>query len=1452
MYREIYFHDYCINDTGDNARLSIRKKNYGGASTSVDAGPIPFKKSILNSEENLIGGIYPTMGEIQLIGTNTFGMDDLITANDSDYQVVHLVNGEVDWIGFLTPESFGEVDTNNLRYLDINAFDGLTRLKDLKFVDSANQNFGATDGSFEKSLLFYIKECLKKTGLELDIVTLVDRLPVVPTGEFKDAMAVIPIGDEWIYSQSFNSLSTSLVKVGNYFTWTFEDDAKGSVFTSEILEVDRSDVDAGGGVGIRLSPAPLTSDVGDLNREISYLFFEATSNRNQDVLSVSKIDARIWVDPTGKPDEETKKKYNYWDFTKGTRSAWDVLNDLALSFDFIVSQNYGQWIISAVDIHRIEDDFFRYDYNGSFIDRVPQSNVVVIPCEIDKIFNRKDGNTRYIDKTLKSVSVGYEYRFKAEGDDLANFLQNGNFLFPTLVNNPNTYTPDFWERKAASALTIAKKVLPPYPPLADQLIMTGGSNQKFKWNNGLMQKGMNLEKDDTLYINLWHDFTQHWYDAATYANAAQYVAFEIKLINKNNSSEVYYLVNKGVEGDISFNGGVMHLPSDQTGQWVKKPLDSNIAYYYKSNTIKKPISSEYGSWVGWSEINIKSDNVPVDGFLVFTVIGSATETTWYSKKEGRASDYNFYALDVDIWNSEANVVFNEELPNPDIRLQKYTSFENQFADSGGNPDLNFYPSIAIADIKLSRISGQTKGIGRLYEYRQIEDYFDTLDDITIVVGDEDNEDHLSVVKVEGVVCDKWLTRSGGMQLGALGLTLARSIQRRYFTPKRMLDGEISAYPLSLHNIYDFEDYAGLKWGLKSGDVSLKDHSFNGTFVQLQSVNLPNGGFDFGPNSLTKINSSSNSSGSSSGGGGSSGGTSIYAEKAGYAERAGRADIATHAATADTAGHANTADLATHSLTANHANTSDLAKRALRADLADNSILWNGLAQPNYLTQPVRPGDSPKFEGVSSPAFQSGWSGNGYRIVKDANGKYVLEVDDLFVRGEANFYSLVVNELKSTNGAIIVSDGIEITGVTKTGSNYVCSFDTDDGAVGNPFRFDDVVKCQVWNGQGAKLFVGRVLSTTSSSFTLSILQGSSIPSEGDHIVRIDNFTDNNRKGIVYITASDSGAPFIDTVYGMWTDRANSVRTRMGNLAGIVSPIFGTLADFGFYGKRAYLEEAHVHGTLIATSGSNVYNKSETQAEISNAEGRINLQVTNKIDAIQIGGQNIANSGGGGNNWKNSFFYSTDYNMLTNVTIGGKIWKRKNIEGQTLRIQQTLGLISDEYYTWSFDAFTESGIDNINFRNYAGGSNYTSNSIDITTTPTRYYVTFKVRSGYTSDLPHIYGIDLGTHFADFQLEKGNKGTEWKPSVHDIKDSINAVQSSVTNLAITVDANTQSISQKAERTEVNALGNRVSTAEQKITPDAINFTVKAQVDSKSTGRMIYRDPSFESGLNSVKVYN
>ncbi|MCY4781456.1 hypothetical protein ORI89_17500, partial [Sphingobacterium sp. UT-1RO-CII-1] len=589
----------------------------------------------------------------------------------------------------------------------------------------------------------------------------------------------------------------------------------------------------------------------------------------------------------------------------------------------------------------------------------------------------------------------------------------------------------------------------------------------------------------------------------------------------------------------------------------------------------------------------------------------------------------------------------------------------------------------------------------------------------------------------------------------------------------------------------------------------------------------------------------------------------YAEKAGYAERAGRADIATHAATADTAGHANTADLATHSLTANHANTSDLATRALRADLSDNSILWNGLAQPNYLTQPVRPLDSPKFEGIGSQSYVSGWAGHGYALKKDANGNYVLEIDDLFVRGEANFYSLVVNELKGTNGAVVVSDGIKITGATKTGANYNCTIDTDGGKIVVPFKVGDVLKCQVWNGKGVKYLVARVLTVVTGSFTISILDGSSIPAEGDELVRIDSFTDNNRKGVIYITASDSGAPFIDTVYGMWTDRANSVRTRMGNLAGIVSPIFGTLADFGFYGKRAYLEEAHVHGTLIATSGSNVYNKSETQAEISNAEGRINLQVTNKIDAIQIGGRNLLLNSellkrplG----WSSGQQTDIEHGVVTirnNASVRASVFfivadrefTLKSGDVYIIGFWYSLSSAATSYVALNTASSSASNQQVISYSaNYFIGDN-TWRYVEISFTKDSFANHTGLSIGFQANAPDG---SVSMSIKEPKLIQGTKMDGFSVAPEDVAADINAVQSSVTNLAVTVDSNTQSITSKAERTEVNALGNRVSTAEEKITPDAINFTVKAQVDSKSTGRMIYRDPSFESGLNSVKVYN
>ena len=75
--------------------------------------------------------------------------------------------------------------------------------------------------------------------------------------------------------------------------------------------------------------------------------------------------------------------------------------------------------------------------------------------------------------------------------------------------------------------------------------------------------------------------------------------------------------------------------------------------------------------------------------------------------------------------------------------------------------------------------------------------------------------------------------------------------------------------------------------------------------------------------------------------------------------------------------------------------------------------------------------------------------------------------------------------------------------------------------------------------------------------------------------------------------------------------------------------------------------------------------------------------------------------------------------------------------------------------------------------------------------------------------------------------------------------------------------SISLKADSTTVNGINTRLSSAEAKITPDAINFTVQSQVidtaisysnlAAKLAGaKMLFIDPAFKESMNSINVYN
>jgi hypothetical protein len=837
MYGEKYFHTYCINDLGLEARLSIRKKGFTGSAVEVKAGPVPFTKSLLNSEDNILGGIYPTMASIQLVGDSEFGMSDLLTANDSDFQVVHVIDGNVDWIGFLTPESFGELDTNNLRYLDLNAFDGLTRLKDLKFIDNDGQNYGVSDGNFTKSLLFSVKECLKKSGLQLDILSLVDRLPVLGA-DGKTPYRINSLSTGWVFSTDFNSLSSELVKVGNYFSYSYIDEV-GS-FSSQILDVDRSDVGAGGGTGILLSPPPLRVDV---DIDIMGIFYSPTIDLNQDALQSIMHDVRVWIDNDIAPESGSKEDANkpYYQFTAGTVTSWDVLNNISLFLDCRVSQEGGLWLFESLDSHRLSDDYFKYGYDGNYIGRTERFEVSNIPCDATSIKYKPEGNTRYFDKTLKSVSVNYRYGYKTEFDGLVNLQLNGDFSLGD--SGPSaTYTPFGWKRdsiKKPITFNIYRDILTfPNPPTLE--FSTPNTFNSF---NGLSSDNIKVGKGDVFKMS-WEQSIMEFQSLYVKTNHNTMV---IEL--HASSGQTYYLVNFQEEkgwNDSRYSSG------NPIGQWIKK--DSDLVWHFNSSfaTVHNT-SSSAGIYTPFSEVNLTTQATPEEGYITVRFVGSSvtgyrtgsTGSDMY-KSEYFARSYIPQEFDVD----EQVISYNAWEPN-NVILQTFYNSSYSF-------------KIRIADVRLSVIVEGSKAEGRLYQYTQEGDYFDKLDDINIFLGDEDNLDLLSVIKVGSATVDKWTTRDNSLQVCPIGLLLAKSIIRRYYRPKIMLDGGVSTYPFKLNERIVFEDTPDVEYTIKTGDILSKNHLFQGTLYQNLKLDLPLGGVDFGPNSIDRRSGSTNASMSSGG------------------------------------------------------------------------------------------------------------------------------------------------------------------------------------------------------------------------------------------------------------------------------------------------------------------------------------------------------------------------------------------------------------------------------------------------------------------------------------------------------------------------------------------------------------------------------------------------------------
>nr|DAI00297.1 MAG TPA: tail protein [Caudoviricetes sp.] len=198
--------------------------------------------------------------------------------------------------------------------------------------------------------------------------------------------------------------------------------------------------------------------------------------------------------------------------------------------------------------------------------------------------------------------------------------------------------------------------------------------------------------------------------------------------------------------------------------------------------------------------------------------------------------------------------------------------------------------------------------------------------------------------------------------------------------------------------------------------------------------------------------------------------------------------------------------------------------------------------------------------IVSAAFRSGALGSGFKLGDyDGGGDSYLEVDRLLVRKAAEFVRLVIRELQSVGGEIVLSPAaMKISNVVYFEKGvylpeyealplrynvYRCYFSQKKGdeEIENQFVEDDLVRCQTFNvkegvSENVKnRYYWRKVYKVGKDF-IDVLAdfcdtGSDIPQAGDELVQMGNTTDTARQSVVVLSAYGADAPSLKMYEGV---------------------------------------------------------------------------------------------------------------------------------------------------------------------------------------------------------------------------------------------------------------------------------------------------------------------------------
>lgn len=234
----------------------------------------------------------------------------------------------------------------------------------------------------------------------------------------------------------------------------------------------------------------------------------------------------------------------------------------------------------------------------------------------------------------------------------------------------------------------------------------------------------------------------------------------------------------------------------------------------------------------------------------------------------------------------------------------------------------------------------------------------------------------------------------------------------------------------------------------------------------------------------------------------------------------------------------------------------------KQDVAQKLIrFWEGIAfgeQSDSNVLGISSDGIATLKEVVSAAFRSGALGSGFKLgnYSDSEDSY-LEVDHLLVRKAAEFVKLVIRELQSVGGEIVLSPAsMKISKVEsipkgspspgyESGAPYEmtrCYFlqKVGDREIVNQFVKNDLVRCQTFNiktgtSESARnRYYWRRVHAVGSDYIDVVNnsgEGADQPAAGDELVQMGNTTDVARQSVLYLSAYGEDSPSIKLYKGV---------------------------------------------------------------------------------------------------------------------------------------------------------------------------------------------------------------------------------------------------------------------------------------------------------------------------------